>query len=165
MAIGFLLLLPACRHLLPGQSTAAFVDPSSAPPRDARELKIEQSMDIYVDAKPIEPLTMPHYPPEALAAHAGKVSVTVDLTVSTEGRVSEVAPDMLDLSGLSNFHDAFQAAVRDAVATWRFEPAQVDRVVPEPDGRPTIVGIEEQERVFRVLFKFSEQGEVSRSVR
>ena len=113
-------------------------------------------MDIYVDAKPVEPLAMPVYPPRALAAHAGDVTVKVDVTVSKEGRVSEMAPDILDFSTISRFHDDFRAAVEAAVSTWRFEPAQIDRLEPKANGQPIIVGSEAQERVFVVSFKFTE---------
>src|SRR5437879_4208919 len=72
--IGGFLFLNGCSHSPKTSSSVKFVDPDSAQTaKDASKLKIEKPMDVYVDAKPIEPLTMPIYPAPALKARAGEV--------------------------------------------------------------------------------------------
>ncbi|HVW20100.1 MAG TPA: hypothetical protein VHC86_02715 [Opitutaceae bacterium] len=155
-----------CRHAPTGSASASFVSPagSDVPLRDARELKLAEPMDVFVDAKPIGPLAMPRYPARALAAGAGAVTVRVDITVSAEGQVTAVARDALDLSGLGRFREDFFEAVQAAVQSWRFEPAAIERLEPSPYGRPVIVGITPQERGYVVEFRFTEAGRVSRSI-
>lgn len=67
----------------------------------------------------------PRYP-EPLRAAGIEGSVLVRFTVDTAGRV-----DMATVKILSSTHDLFAAAVRDALARFRFEAAEVDgRRVP-----------------------------------
>ncbi|HEX3728648.1 MAG TPA: hypothetical protein VHV47_02505 [Opitutaceae bacterium] len=154
-----------CHQTGAGSASVSFIRPpgTDVPLQDARELKLEAPMDAFVDAKPIEPLAMPRYPARALAARAGAVTVRADLTISVDGTATAVAPDPLDLSGLSQYRQDFFDAIRAAVQSWRFEPAAIERLEPSASGQPVVTGITPQERAYVVEFKFSESGAVSRS--
>lgn len=125
------LLAAGCHHragpqTTTGHSSFRFVDPPPAKPRmtvaatPANEPLVE---DHFVDAVAIPPLAMPVFPKNALVARAGLVTIGVRVNVDTGGRVTNVGPSMLTFSTPSPYAREFEAAVRAAVMTWRFEPA------------------------------------------
>src|ERR1700712_5510678 len=135
-AAGLALLFQACRQVpgprlsATGTSSFAFIAPASAQPRTAPkngpviEDSFEVEPDYFVEAKPLEPLTKPVYPPKALSGKAGLVTVGVRVTIDAEGHVVDVGPSLLTFSNPSRYAEEFQAAVRSAVMQWRFRPAQ-----------------------------------------
>jgi hypothetical protein len=111
-----------------GRSSFEFVDPPPAPPAKSAVANGEEliARDKFVPARPAAPLAGPVYPPAALAAGAGRVTVGVRLTVDGSGRVASVGWSPLCLSTPTPHAAAFLAAVEAAVALWQFEPAAVE---------------------------------------
>ncbi|MBN8740377.1 MAG: hypothetical protein BGP24_01510 [Lysobacterales bacterium 69-70] len=75
----------------------------------------------------------PVYPPALLVRALPPVSVTVNLRVDADGRVSDLAP----LAAADPAPAPFQASVRDAVLQWKFFPL----VRIGPGGAPTVVTV------------------------
>lgn len=91
-------------------------------------------------ASPIGALTLPEYPSEALEGPAGKATVTLRFVIDSEGRVTDVGPSLKAPSSAGPCAAAFRAAAERAVRTWKFTPAQRQRVQPgkdlSGDGKP-----------------------------
>lgn len=159
--VGLSFCLAGCRHG-PGATSFQFVDVNTPnPPTDARTLKLQVETSVLVDARPIEPLVPPTYPPTALAAHVGTVTIAVHITVGKNGRVTAVNPSMADVSIPTRFHDEFHQAIESALAQWHFEPAQQTQLEPGENGRPVVVGMTDVETSFDIAFTFSPPGTVS----
>jgi len=109
--------------------------------------------DVFVDAEPLLPLAVPVYPPAALQAKAGWMTVAVRLTVDINGRVSGVAPSPVGFSTPSPFSDLFFAAVEQAVRQWKFVPARIHS--GEPGGETRKI-----EATGDVSFTFTSTGDV-----
>jgi hypothetical protein len=115
---------------------------------------------VFVDAKPIEPLAAPIYPTGSSKPDNGAVTIRVRIVVGADGRVEEVGRSMADLAPPTAFSRECFEAVKDAVARWRFEPAQLAVVRPQPNGRPVIVSSTPTERPFEIAVTFSSSGRV-----
>lgn len=120
--------------------------------------------DHFVDAQPIPPLTLPVYPKNVSTVKAGLVTIGVRVNVDTDGRVTSVGPSMLTFSTPTPYIKEFEAAVRTAVMTWRFEPAyryslRVLRTV-EGGGTPQESRREKAETYFDLSFTFTSGGKV-----
>ena len=76
---------------------------------------------------------LPEYPPRALTARYGDAVSLVRIVVSSEGAVSSMQSSPLGASTGGPFAPEFEAAVREAVASWQFVPATVSRLDPGPD--------------------------------
>jgi TonB family protein len=160
-----------CRHVSPvppdsGTSSFAFIEPPVAAPRAsaAAEPREPVSMEQYEEASPITPLATPVYPPRALAAKVGRVTIGVKITVDATGRVSDIGPSLRAVTIPSRFDADFQEAVRAAVSQWRFSPALSYRLedVPMPDGS-TYQRMTDRRRVettFDLSFTFTATGAV-----
>ena len=160
-----------CRHAPEppdtGTSSFAFIEQPVAAPRASAataEPREPVSMEQYEEASPIPPLATPVYPPRALAAKAGRVTIGVKITVDAAGRVSDIGPSLRAVTIPSRFDADFQEAVRAAVSQWRFSPALSYRLedVPMPDGS-TYQRMTERRRVettFDLSFTFTATGVV-----
>lgn len=171
MAAGLLIvLLGGCQNRPPeatatGASSFAFVERPVAPPaRTVTTEPVEQKpVEEYREARPVYPLAHPVYPPRALKARAGRVTVGVRLTVDAAGRVSDVAPSMLVFSTPGPFADDFRAAAETAVRQWRFRPAEIERIefVQTPTvSYSRVLGRQKVEAQLDVAFNFTAAGGV-----
>ena len=162
---------PGCRHATMAQETGAssftFVGAPSPPPPPQRKARIDteqpKTSARIVGARPLGTPPAPVYPRAALAKHAGRMLVGVELTIDTEGRVASVAPSLATLSTPGPFAAEFREAVEDAVKTWRFRPAEINHleVVKDPGGDYLrLASSEKIEWRFDVQFTFSASGEV-----
>jgi hypothetical protein len=150
-----------CQHRT-GSASFEFIDPTHIGPlTDARKLKLKVGTTVFVDAKPIEPLTIPTYPPSVLATNVGPTTIAVSITVGADGRVKEVNPSFGAVAFRSRYDDEFQKAIEAALATWRFEPAQRAQLEPSKDGPPIVQSATDTETSFDVLFTFTTSGSVS----
>jgi len=117
--------------------------------------------DVFIPATPDGPLAVPVYPPAALAAHAGRVTVVLEITIGTDGRVGDVRPGMAGIPFGGPFSAQFQAAAEAAMARWRFRPAELRHIEPREEGGETIwsmVFTEKRELTTEVSFTFTETG-------
>ncbi len=101
-------------------------DPSARPP----EADVGQEY-----RRPVleEGFKLPAYPPEALSANAPPAEVAVRLVVATDGSVASVTPSPLVAPPESEWEDLFYRVVRDAVASWRYEPCELRELEDGPD--------------------------------
>ena len=147
-----------CQYARTGSSSFEFVDGPQMPTaklRDASKLRIAKSMSVFMDAEPILPLAKPVYPKSALAAGLGDVSLAVKFSVNTHGRVESIGPSFARVTFPTRFKDDFDGAIEAALAQWRFKPAYLARLDPQVNDAPVVVGMEETETSFDVVFKFS----------
>jgi hypothetical protein len=142
-----------------------FVRPAGLPAGavDDQKIEIKRGETVFVDARPIEPLAEPGYPP-GFSLRAGEtLTLVVRIVVGADGRVEDVRKSLADFSLPSAFSEQCLDAVKAAVAQWRFEPAQLAVVQPQPNGRPLIVSSTPTERPFEIAFTFSSSGRVVRN--
>ncbi|HEY1791491.1 MAG TPA: hypothetical protein VGG34_01120 [Opitutaceae bacterium] len=142
-----------------------FVPPTDyrGPPVDATGFKISKGQDVYVDAKPIEPLAPPIYPHRALGLQKWPVTMTVSIKVGADGMVSYVGPSMSAVSFPTPFDQDFLEAIKAALSAWHFEPAHIASLEPQPDGSPLVTGLMDVEATLNVAFTFSPGGTVASS--
>lgn len=151
---------------LTGRSSVVFVEPPAAPPPKAgatASAKESKFTDQFREARPIEPLATPVYPPRALKAKAGWATVGVKVTVDVNGRVSEVVPSMVAISTPGPFADDFLEAVRVALKQWRFRPARIEHVETVQSAQATynrVASSENIEAQFDLSFTFTASGGV-----
>jgi hypothetical protein len=136
LAIGGL-LLPGCqqtstRTTAEGHTSFAFVE---APAIGGRQRSLElanerDAVDVLDAARPVEPLALPHYPPQALRGGAGLMLVGVRIEVDADGRVTEIEPSLASFSTPGPYAEQFRAAVDAAVWQWRFRPARRRHLEP-----------------------------------
>jgi hypothetical protein len=150
-----------------GVSSFRFVDEPPAAPQKGKVTEGSNGPIVeehFIDALPIPPLAMPVYPPPALAAKAGLVTIGVKISVDTDGRVSDVSPSLLTFSTPTRYSDEFDEAVRVAVVQWRFHPAQryTMRIfrTEEGGGPPKELHRENTETYFDLAFTFTASGKV-----
>jgi hypothetical protein len=117
--------------------------------------------DVFMQAMPDGPLVVPVYPPAALAAHAGRVTVVLEITISTDGRVADVRPSFAGIPFNGPYSASFQAAAEVAMAQWKFHPAEMRHFEPRQEGGETIWSLasaEKREMTTEVSFTFTERG-------
>jgi hypothetical protein len=115
--------------------------------------------DVFIQATPDGTLVVPLYPPAALTAHAGRVTVVLEIAIGTDGRVGDVRPSMAGIPFGGPFSDQFQAAAGAAMARWRFRAPELRHIEPREEGDETIwslVSSEKREMITEVSFTFSE---------
>lgn len=160
-----------CRHVASvsapaGQSSIRFVAAPAEAPVGKSEFSVRAGppRELFRDATPIGRLATPTYPPAALRARAGQMTVGARITVDTAGRVSNVGPSLVALSIPSQFSNEFQAAVEAAVEQWKFQPAKILHLEQAPDGDggtySRVAREEKIETYFDVVFTFTASGEV-----
>lgn len=85
---------------------------------------------------------LPRYPAPALSAGCRDGAVPVRVHVGTDGNVAAIRDVPGRPAATDDCHLAFQAAVKEAVAAWRFAPAFRQTPTPGPDvdgdGRPDL---------------------------
>ncbi len=121
---------------------------------------------MYFPAHPLGTLALPVYPAEALAAHAGRTKIVLQITVGTDGRVTQITDALASVPFLGPFSPQFRAAAEAAVAQWRFEPAERQHLDPyDVNGTKVweITRSEKVETVTQVAFTFTESGKVESS--
>lgn len=127
---------------------------------DADKYEITRGETAFVDARPIEPLATPNFPSGFLKPNDDPVTIVVKIVVGADGRVEEMGKSLADFSAPTPFARACFEAVTDAIAQWRFEPAQIAVVEPQAKGRPRIVSSMPTERRFEIAVTFSSSGRV-----
>ena len=158
-------IMAGCHHLpnVSGQSSFEFVKKrAQAAKKDySPVLTGSEPKDIYSPATPIGSLATPIYPPAALAAHAGRVRVVLQITIGVDGCVTSVSPSLAGIPFYGPFTEQFETAAGAAVALWRFEPAEVRHIEPRDASGTTIwamTGSEKKEMATEVAFTFTETG-------
>jgi len=73
-------------------------------------------------------VTLPVYPPSALAARTGEVTVYAQLTIGMDGEVVDIAPSFRVVSIPNAYSDHFFEAVSAAVKRWKFSPAEMEYI-------------------------------------
>jgi hypothetical protein len=161
------LLATGCHHVPADTGGSSFVvlDPPPPPASkvEAKDARINPGTDYFRDALPILPLVQPIYPPRALAAKAGRVTVGVRVTVDVNGHISDIEPSMRAFSTPGPYAEDFLAAVRAALDKWRFEPAAIDHIehVTTPEASYNrVVRTEPAETYFDLIFNFTATGSV-----
>lgn len=124
-----------------------------------------QPVDVIVPAEPIQPLSNPLYPRAVLGRVRLPVVVGVRITVDAQGRVAGVGPSLAALSTGSEFADEFRTTVEQALQQWRFIPAELRHLVPQPGapGQPgywLVTRTEKTEYAFDLSFTFTSNGDV-----
>jgi hypothetical protein len=89
--------------------------------------------DTVIPAEPILPLATPVYPLAAYSKHTAPITVGVRVTIDAEGRVAEVRPSLRVFSSAGPLAPEFERAVEEALAQWRFRPAEARHLVPKTD--------------------------------
>jgi len=164
-------LLPACIAALFAISCAhsaksvsfKFVELAAVPAvaLDADKLEIKRGQTVFVDARPIQPLATPNYPTGSRKPNAVPVTIVVKIVVGADGRVEDIGRSIADLSVPTAFSQECFEAVTNAIAQWRFEPAQIAVVEPQANGRPLIISSTPTERRFEIAVTFSSSGRVA----
>lgn len=114
---------------VPGRGAVSFEqvrDPSVRPP-------VAEAGTEYLRPRLERGFTMPSYPDEALSAGAPPTEVVVRIVVSEDGSVAGVAPSPLAGPSTDEWHEVFYDVVREAVATWRYDPCQLRELEDGPD--------------------------------
>jgi len=108
-------------------------DPTAQPPRADGNRE-------YLRPRLEEGFQLPRYPEAALAAGAPPTEVLVRVVVAEDGSVASVEPSPLTPPPTGAWETLFLAAVREAVAEWRYDPCQLRELEEGPDrdgdGRP-----------------------------
>jgi len=151
----------SCAH--PAKNVSfTFVELAAGPAgtADADKYNISSGETVFVDARPIEPLATPLYPTGYPKPNADPVTIVVKFVVGADGRVEEIGRSIADFSVPTPFSGECFESVKDALAQWRFEPAQIAVVKPQANGRPLIVSSTPTERRFEIAVTFSSSGRV-----
>jgi hypothetical protein len=155
----------ACRHAaINGRTSFAFVDEVGTlprPPIDASKMKVMEAISVIVPPKPLGELTPPQYPPAALKVRLQDIALAVTLSIDENGKVVDVQRSIARMASTTAFQEEFLAAAEMAVRAWRFEPAKLAHIEPQPDGRPLVVGTENTSSKLTVAFTFSASGTVT----
>jgi hypothetical protein len=173
IGIASLLLAGGCQHVeqprrLEGASSFRFVERPipelSATVAEASDLP-RVPVDVLVPAEPIPPLARPFFPKAALGKIHVPVTVGVRITVDAAGRVAHVGPSLLVFSNAGEDAAEFRATVEDALAQWRFTPAEIRHLVPGtggPDREDFWVATRRQatDYAFDLAFTFAVTGDV-----
>jgi hypothetical protein len=131
-----ILLLAGCRHALPadiGASSFTVVDAQRTASASNQVIVGEvgepspaKYTEDFRQAVPLKTtVVLPVYPAKALRAKAGRVTVGVQVTVDTAGRVTDIGPSLLTYNTPGPYAEDFLEAVNVAVRQWRFQPAEV----------------------------------------
>lgn len=154
-----------------GSSSIQFLE-SPAPPAKQTATPSQgpqQPMEMMVVATPIAPLAKPEYPRTALGREKLPVQVAVRIIVDTTGRVSDVRMSLAGVTTPTPYAEEFRTAVEEALAQWRFRPAQLRRLKPTTDetgsARREFEGWEKVDCGFDVAFTFQSTGEVTSQVK
>lgn len=149
-----------------GISSVKFVDRESPEgPTSLSKIKITTGTTGIVQAVPIEPLALPIYPADALAAHLNTIIKTVRINIGKDGRVSSVGSSVIGFSIPTKFDSEFDRAIEAAALKWEFNPAWSVPLEPGKDGTPIVGDPVPTESSLDAVFTFSNSGMVTSSVR
>ena len=154
---------------LTGASTFRILERPPAPPATGTPTVATgpfEPTDVVVAAQPLGPLASPVFPPAALGKLRAPVLVGVQIVVDDSGRVARIGPSLRALSTAGSQTADFQNAVEEAVAQWRFRPAEKRwmRPVKGSLGQEDfwlITRVEQTEFAFDVSFAFTASGDIS----
>ena len=118
-----------------------------------------------VEPKPRTELSLPDYPPEALAAGAPPIRIVLRIVVDPlDGRVTKVGPSPVEASGTGAFEREFRIESERAVRRWRFTPGVMETLENGPDedgdGQPDytrVVEVAPVPVVYDVRFDFARE--------
>ena len=136
VALGVILLaVVGCRHAPPeppgtGASSFKVVEaqrnsPSQVIAGEVGEPSAAKYSEDFTQARPTPPFVLPAYPPKALKAKAGRVTIGVQVSIDAAGRVTDIGPSLLTFDTPGPFAADFIEAAKAAVRQWRFRPAEV----------------------------------------
>lgn len=145
VGLGWVAMAAGCRHgavsSTTGEAQSSFrliaPPPAVASPEAKASMSVSTRRQIFTDAMPVLPLAPPVYPTVARPAKLGVVTVAVHLTIDVSGRVREVVPSVAGFSIPNRFSAEFFRAVEEAVAQWRFTPAEFKQLEDAPGERGT----------------------------
>lgn len=86
-------------------------------------------MDVLIPARPIEPVALPLVVPSPATPPSRKAMIVVRAVVDPTGAVSEVIPVRESFPPPTSHERELQTAALAAVMRWRFEPAEMRRLV------------------------------------
>ena len=120
----------ACRTSTDGGAASIEMMPTQEAPQapSPKKVSLEIQGDIVVNDIPptsIGELARPVYPPEALAAHAGRCVIYATITIDAPGAVTEVLTSWQRLNIPNRYSDQFLEAAKAGVRKWKFEPARL----------------------------------------
>ncbi len=161
---------PVARPAVEGASAFSFVErPVSAAAGPGAVTQIAalvwEPVDVKVKAEPIEPLATPVYPRIALGRVRMPMTVGVRIYVDATGRVADVGASMVAFSTGGELAEEFRAAVDEALAQWRFTPAEFRHMVPRTGrnglGRGwQVTRTQPTDDAFDLAFTFTTKGDV-----
>jgi len=151
-----------CRTTLPqGKSSFEMLEPAATPPSESAakgEISIGSTFVNRIPPSVVGQLASPVYPTAALAAHAGECIVYVTITIGADGTVSEVRPSWQRMNIPSRFSDAFLESIREAVGSWRFQPARNVFWGKQADGELKYISTETLAARTDIKFTFEASG-------
>jgi hypothetical protein len=166
LAAGVFLLIGGCQNRtgVRGYSSVETLEPPNveSPPALDRSARQPELSDDYSPSYLKGEVANPVYPPDALAAHAGKYVVCVTVTIDELGRVSSVDRNMRGFNLPNAFSEEFLESVRTSVLSWRFIPAHKIYWSREPGGELKYVGAEPVVSTMDFKFTFDVSGAVRR---
>jgi hypothetical protein len=124
-----------------------------------------EPVDVKVKAEPIEPLATPVYPRVALGRVRLPLTVGVRINVDPSGRVAHVGASMVAFSTGGEFAEEFRAAVEEALAQWRFKPAEFRHMIPRTGSNGLgaywqVTRTQPADDAFDLAFTFTAKGDV-----
>ena len=102
----------------------------------------------FVPPTPRTELSLPDYPPEALAGGASPIRIVLRIVVDPlDGRVTKVGPSPVEASGTGPYEREFRIESERAVRRWRFTPGRMETLENGPDedgdGKPDYTRVAE----------------------
>ncbi len=160
-----LLGLVACRTAREGNSSFEVLPPprplGPVPATNSKSAIGESDIRIdYVAARARRPLSSPVYPPQALAARAGRFTAYVTLTINESGRVVEARPSLARVSLPNDYSAAFFLAIDAALEKWEFDPARYVYWQKRPNEEDRYLRADPARQTIEVRFVFKESGTV-----
>jgi hypothetical protein len=163
-----------CRHApdvsrIEGASSFRIIE-RPVPPSSTTKAEISdgpfQPTDVLVAAEPVEPLSRPVYPTAALGKLREPMLVGVQIFIDRAGNVSRIGPSLRVISTPGAMSAEFLAAIEEAVAKWRFSPAEKRSMKPVKgalgqDDFWLITRVEKTEYTLDVSFAFTAAGDVT----
>jgi hypothetical protein len=151
-----------------GASSFQFVERPITPAAEAAVYSIKmvrEPVDVKVKAEPIEPLSPPVYPRVALGRVRRPMTVGVRITVDDTGRVAQVGPSLVAFSTGGEWAEEFRVAVEEALAQWRFKPAEFRHMEPRASktgrgGYWQVTRSQPTDDGFDLAFTFTAKGDV-----
>jgi hypothetical protein len=154
---------------LEGASTFRIIEPPAPPARSGTPTVSAgpfEPTDVVVAAEPLAPLSTPVFPRAALGKLRAPVLVGVQIVVDASGNVARIGPSLRALTTAGSLSADFLTAVDEAVAQWRFRPAEKRWMKPMKGSLGQedfwlITRVEKTEYAFDVSFAFTVSGDIT----